>query len=119
MLLVEFFSWWYTRGFLELARKLGKTLRGIWQTFSVPLLLKTLFAPWKRITTEAGKSLQEHSRAWIDNAVSRLVGFTIRIFVIIAALASIVVVGLIGVCLIIAWPFVPPAIVYFMARMVV
>ncbi len=119
MLFVEFFTWWYSRGLVEFAGKLGRLLRRIWQTFSVPLLLKTLFAPWKRITTESGKSLQEHTRAWGDNAISRLVGFTVRVFVIFAALVSLIVVSAVGLILLIAWPLVPPAIVYFTLRMVV
>lgn len=119
MLFVEFFAWWYSKGFVEITRRVGRVLSRIWGFFSIPMLLRTLFAPWKRITTEAGKSLQEHTRAWADNAISRLVGFTIRIFVIIAAFVSLTVVAVLGICFIIAWPFVPPAIIYFVVRMVI
>lgn len=119
MLFVEFFAWWYSKGLVGFAQKIGSLISRIWGFFSVPMLLRTLFAPWKRITTDPGSSIQEHTKALGDNAISRLVGFTVRIFVILAALVSIVVVAVVGLFMIIAWPLVPPAIVYFTARMVV
>lgn len=119
MLFVEFFAWWYSRGFVSFAKRIGNLIGRIWATFSVPLLFRTLFAPWKRITTDSGKTLQERTKAAGDNAISRLVGFTVRIFVIIAALVSIVVVAVVGLAFLVAWPLVPPAIVYFTVRMVV
>ncbi len=111
MLIVEFFTWWYGRGFIELFRRFSGLMSSVWQRFSVSILLKTLFAPWRRITTEGGRSMQEQSRALLDNLISRLVGFTIRFFVIIAALVSMVLLSVIGVILIIGWPLAPPLVV--------
>lgn len=85
-------------------------MSSVWQRFSVSILLKTLFAPWRRITTEGGRSMQEQSRALLDNLISRLVGFTIRIFVIIAALVSMVLLAVAGVVVIIGWPLAPPLV---------
>jgi hypothetical protein len=111
MLVVEFFTWWYGRGFIELFKRFGSLLSSVWQRFSVLILLKTLFAPWRRITTEGGRSIQERSRALVDNLVSRLVGFTIRFFVIIAALISELLLGVIGLVVLIVWPLAPPLVV--------
>ncbi len=111
MLIVEFFTWWYGRGFVELFKRFGGLLSSVWQRFSVSILLKTLFAPWRRITTEGGRSMQEQSRALVDNLVSRLVGFTIRFFVIIAALVSMLLLVIIGLVIIIGWPLAPPLVV--------
>lgn len=107
MLFIEFFSWWYTRGYARLATTLQSSLRAIWYIFSIPILLKTLFAPWKRIQTEAGKGLQNIFRAMLDNIVSRAVGFTIRLFTIIAALICIIVMIVVGMIMLIVWPFLP------------
>lgn len=111
MLIVEFFTWWYGRGFIELFKRFGGLLSSVWQRFSVAILLRTLFAPWRRITTEAGRSMQAQSRALLDNVISRLVGFTIRFFVIIAALVTIVILAAVGVVLIVGWPLAPPLVV--------
>lgn len=110
MLIVEFFTWWYGRGFVELFKRFGGLMSSVWQRFSVAILLKTLFAPWRRITTEGGRSMQEQSRALVDNLVSRLVGFTIRFFVIIAALITMTLLIVVGVVFIIGWPLAPPLV---------
>lgn len=55
--------------------------------------------------------MQEQSRALVDNLVSRLVGFTIRFFVIIAALVSMLLLVIIGLVIIIGWPLAPPLVV--------
>lgn len=86
-------------------------MSSVWQRFSVSILLKTLFAPWRRITTEGGRSMQEQSRALLDNVISRLVGFTIRFFVIIAALVTMVVLVVFGAVFVIGWPLAPPLVV--------
>lgn len=111
MLIVEFFTWWYGRGFIELFKRFGGLLNSVWQRFSVSILLKTLFAPWRRITTEGGRSMQEQSRALLDNIISRLVGFTIRFFVIIAALVTTLLLLVVGIVVIIGWPLAPPLVV--------
>lgn len=110
MLIVGFFAWWYGRGFLELFSYIGTLLSSVWQKFSVTTLLKTLFAPWRRITAGGGRTMQDRSQALLDNLISRLVGFTIRFFVIIAALFSMLVLLIVGLILIIGWPLAPPLV---------
>lgn len=80
--------------------------------FSVPSLMRTLFAPWKRIVTNPGAGLNAHLSAIGDNLVSRAIGFTVRVFVLIAALVSIVIIVAVGVVQIVLWPLVPLLIVY-------
>lgn len=112
MLAVGFFSWWYSAGWRTLAKNVRKRLQKTSAMFSVPSLTRTLFAPWKRIVTNPGAGLQAHLQAIGDNMVSRAIGFTVRLFVLIAALFSVLIVAVIGVVQIILWPLVPLAIVY-------
>jgi hypothetical protein len=79
--------------------------------FSVGTLLRTLFAPWRRIVSYPGASLSAHFQAAMDNLVSRAVGFTVRIFVLVAAALAMVIVAIVAVIEIIAWPLIPLAIV--------
>ena len=107
MLFAEFFTWWYSRGFIELFMRLRRSIVGIWSKLSVTILLKTLFEPWRRIVSESGGSIRDKSRALVDNAVSRMVGFVIRISVIIAALVVIILICLVGALLLVLWPAAP------------
>ncbi len=95
-----------------LAKTVQKRLQKTLAMFSVPSLIRTLFAPWKRIVTNPGAGLSAHLSAIGDNMVSRAIGFTVRLFVLIAALVSVILVSIIGVIQIALWPLVPLAIVY-------
>lgn len=78
--------------------------------FSVPILLRTLLAPWRRIITYPGASLEARLRAAGDNSISRLVGFTVRTTVLIAAGVMLVLTATVSLMFIVAWPLVPLAI---------
>jgi len=112
MLVVGFFSWWYSAGWMILSKNVQKRLQKTLAMFSVPSLMRTLFAPWKRIVTNPGAGLSAHLSAIGDNMVSRAIGFTVRLFVLIAALVSVLLVSVIGLAQIILWPLVPLAIAY-------
>lgn len=107
-----FFVWWYleapSRNWLIVK---AFVLRMI-DTFSVPILLRTLFAPWKRdiISTE-NLSLNERFQVWGANLVSRLVGAVIRSFTIIVGLLSAGFVAIFGFALWLLWFFLPFIIV--------
>ena len=107
MLAVSFFSWWYGRGWSRVAAAFGQRLQGVMETFSVTQLLRTLFAPWRRIITYPGASLVEKWRAWGDNLFSRVVGFVVRLLVLLAALLTVIVVAVLGAFEIIIWPLLP------------
>jgi hypothetical protein len=79
--------------------------------FSASSILRTLFAPWRRVMTNPGDDISTRVKAMGDNLVSRGVGFTVRLFTLLIAGLLLVVVGIVNVCLIIIWPFLPLAIV--------
>lgn len=111
MLAVEFFIWWYTRGWsqtiLDLRRRLTNTLH----LFSVPILLRTLFAPWRRIVTYPATGLAGRLKAMGDNLVSRSVGFVVRVLTLLMAGFMLLVVAVANICLVILWPLLPLAII--------
>ena len=110
MLLLSFFSWWYGPGWGQVAASFSQRLAGIADTFSVGQLLRTLFAPWRRIITYPGASLAERFRAWGDNLFSRIIGFLVRFFVLLAALLTALVIIVITVVELLIWPLLPLAV---------
>lgn len=111
MIAAAFFTWWYGQGWALVFKNIQRRLRQTSQMFSISILLKTLFSPWHRIVSYPGASIGDHMRAMTDNLVSRFVGFTVRIFVLIAAGISLLIVAVVAIIEIIAWPLVPLAIV--------
>jgi hypothetical protein len=115
-MILEMLRWWYGTGWLQATHRIGTWTKGVERTFSITLLLQTLFAPWRRIISAPGKSLDDKMRAAMDNFVSRCVGFVIRSGVLLAAgftmlgvlIGSVVIVGI--------WPFLPLGAIYFLIR---
>lgn len=105
MAIAYLLGWWYGQGWSWLLKMVQKNLTAIGETFSVPMLIKTLFSPWKQIQTAA--TFRNFFQAAIDNLVSRFIGAVLRIFMLIAALflTASVVIG--GLALIIIWPVFP------------
>lgn len=107
MLFAEFFTWWYSRGLIELFIRIKRLIEVVWRKLSIPILAKTLFEPWRRIVTESGGSIRDRSRALVDNMVSRFIGFSIRMIVIIAGLVVIILIAILGGLLLLLWPAAP------------
>lgn len=108
MILAEVLSWWYAAGWSRLMQDVGQRVSAILSFFSVGLLLKTLFDPFRQI--DAGRvrgSLQDEWRAFANRTVSRFVGAIIRAVVILTGLICAGAVGLVGLIQIVLWPFVP------------
>lgn len=109
MLAVAFVRWWYGTGWKTLVRNVQRRLQRTALSFSVQTLSRTLFAPWKRIVTAPGVGIGAHLRAAGDNAVSRAVGFTVRLTVLFSAAICLFFAGLAGLLQIILWPLLPIA----------
>lgn len=107
MLMLEFVRWWYGRGWAGALKRAAHNLSVLADLFSVTILLRTLFAPWKRIITYPGAGLDAHLRAFLDNLVSRFIGFFVRLMVLIAAGVMFVVVWVFSYAQVILWPFIP------------
>lgn len=110
MVIFAMFTWWYGPGWKAVAREWGKRLDKLSGLFSVPILLRTLFSPWRRIITYPGASFDAQIRAMIDNMVSRVVGFTVRFFVLIAAGIMLLVAAVLGGVWVLVWPLLPLAV---------
>lgn len=116
MLIFPLFLWWYGQGWLRVIRDFPVNLQRVLHIFSVPILLRTLWAPWRRIITYPGASIDAKLRALGDNLVSRFIGFTVRMLVLVAATLIALLVTVWGIVCILAWPFIPVAAVVFLLK---
>jgi len=116
LMVLEFFVWWYSTGWLETLHRILARITAVWRMFSVPILVRTLFSPWRRIMSSPGRSVNQLFSSMIDNTVSRLVGFVVRLFVLIAAFFVTLVAGIIGLTAVVLWPLLPLLVVFFLLK---
>lgn len=109
MFALALLSWWYGRGWAGVGKSIGTMTASIANAFSIPILIRTLFAPWRQIITVPGASLDAKLHAMADNAVSRAVGFVVRLIVLMAAGAMALLALAAGIILVVIWPLIPLA----------
>jgi hypothetical protein len=114
-MMFELLRWWYGPGWMLAFQRINTRTASVAHAFSAGTLLKTLFAPWKRIQSN-GKSFDAKMQAFMDNLVSRTVGFVVRIGVLIAALVMITGSVIVSTAIVLIWPLVPLLIIYSVFR---
>lgn len=89
----DYLMWHYGKALRDLSAIARNLLWFCWHFFSIPDLARTLFSPFARIrqTYFNINHLEESFQNLTANAVSRAVGFVLRILVIAAGLISSVV----------------------------
>ena len=115
-MIFEMLRWWYVTGWLQTARRVITMTKSISRTFSMPLLVRTLIAPWRRIVSIPGRSFDARIRAALDNFVSRCIGLVVRALVLLVASIATIVTCIGGTILAIAWPLLPVLFVYLLIR---
>lgn len=105
MLITSIYMWWFTAGWGHLARFLFEKMGDALSFFSFSSLLRTLFAPYRQISTVSANATR--ASAFLDRLVSRLVGFTTRLFLMLAGLMVFITEFIVFAVIIISWPFIP------------
>jgi len=108
MLLTAFLFWWYGPGWAKQASDVKELLASTTDYFSIPLLVKSLFSPFRQIS--AGRvqgSIDVMFRAFIDKTVSRFIGAMIRTIIIIIGIITNLAIIIFGSLKLIIWPIVP------------
>ncbi len=108
-MLLALVSWWYTAGWSGLMEKAGQRSARLLETFSVKLLLGSLFDPFRQISagTTRGGSFDMQLRALGDRLFSRAFGAVIRSLFILLGLVASVAVFVFSLVQLIMWPFIP------------
>jgi hypothetical protein len=115
-MIFQMLRWWYEAGWLQAIHRITSWPLGVERHFSVSLLAKTLFAPWRRIVSGGGRSLDAKIHDALDNFVSRCVGFVVRFMVLLAALAGMLAALVFGTLSAIVWPLLPLFVIYCLIR---
>lgn len=108
MYLVGLLSWWYGAGWRQRSVLVKGRLTTTLDYFSLGLLLKTFFSPFRQIS--AGKvngSLETQFRAFIDRLISRAIGAMVRSAVLVVGVAFIIVHALWGALTLVFWLLIP------------
>lgn len=108
MFIVGLLSWWYGAGWRGRAAAFRNKLAGTMDYFSIDLLLRTLFSPFRQISAgNVNGSLSVQMHAFFDQLISRVIGAFVRSIMIIIGVMTLIVYGLIGLGLLILWAFIP------------
>lgn len=108
MVILGMLSWWYTTGWKLRALRLREKVASTMDYFSIDLLLRTLFSPFRQIS--AGRvdgPLNAKMRAFFDRLISRMIGAMVRTFMIVIGIVAILLHIVIGGITLLAWAFVP------------
>lgn len=85
--MLRFLFWHYSTAFETLLTIFKNLLYFLWHFFSLPNLLKTLFAPWKREVFQyegPGFHLEKYFEVLVMNLISRVIGLIVRMATIFA-----------------------------------
>jgi len=108
MFIVGILGWWYTAGWRHRAVMLGERLAATMDYFSIDLLLKTLFSPFRQISAGSVQgSLNAQIQALGDKIISRMIGMMIRLVMIFIGSITILFHAVIGTVLLLLWAVVP------------
>ncbi len=104
---------WVSWQFWEMPRNILKAWKNFLkynlEYFSVPLLLKTFFSPWRRYQASYGKGfdLGKYFEAFLSNLIFRSLGAFLRSFLIVGGLLAEVFILFAGTVIFFAWLAVP------------
>jgi len=108
----EYVVWHFAQMPLEIAKAWKNILLFNLEYFSLPVLLKTLFAPWRKIQFGAGKgfNVARLLEAAASNLISRILGAFIRSVLILAGLVTEAALLAAALATLVAWFLLPIAI---------
>lgn len=77
--------------------------------FSIPILLKTFFSPWRRYLWSYGRGfdIKVYFEAAASNLISRSIGLIMRVFLIFIGLAIEIFIVLGGALVFLSWILLP------------
>ena len=107
----HYLSWHYCRAILELSCIYKNILIFLFGFFSISILLRSFFAPWRRMGEDYDKNivddLEDVASTFVVNLIMRLVGITMRTIIIVIGLLFIFVMALFYPVILIFWLALP------------
>lgn len=108
MLITGLISWWYGEGWRIRLSHMRQSLANMYDYFSIDLLVKTLFSPFRQISAgNVQGPLGVQMRALADKLFSRVIGAFVRSIMIVVGLIGMSVLTVFHFILLLGWPLVP------------
>ena len=116
-LIFQYFEWYLIDKPLSILRAWKNLLIFNLNYFSIPLLLKTFFSPWRKYHWSYGRGFdfKRYFEAFLSNAIMRIIGASLRFFLIISGILLELFIIFIGIFVMIVWFFLPLILLYFLA----
>ena len=109
-------GWHYLEAPALLMRIFGNILWFFERFFSIKLLTRTLFVPWRRLSEERKKGIDvgDLASSFIVNSIMRVVGFGIRSVVIIMGAVTMFSTAVVLAFALVAWILLPAVVVFLL-----
>ncbi|MBI2100113.1 MAG: hypothetical protein HYT48_02105 [Candidatus Vogelbacteria bacterium] len=111
------YLWWhYTLALWDLAIILRDLWLFLFRFFSLPTLVRTLLAPWRRLAESypSGFNPQAVLEIVVVNTLMRLVGFIFRLVMIVISIIVLIAAAILGVIFFLLW-LLSPLIIFLLA----
>lgn len=110
---LDYFGWHYNEGVRSFTANWRNFMWFIYHFFSISLLTRTLFSPWKRMVEQKHASdLEGFFEAIVFNILSRFFGAFVRLIIIGMGIAMLVLGLFAYVCALILWLILPLLLVF-------
>ena len=115
---LQYTTWHYSRGIHDTVVLWSNIIWFISHFFSLPLLVSTLFSPWKRLQErrKAGFDIEDILSVILVNILMRIMGFLFRITLIAFGLLFLTLAFVAMALHLLIWIFFPivvPALMYY------
>lgn len=119
--LLAYAQWHYTDALLLYIRILKNFWWFVVTYFSLPLLFKTLFVPYKRLTEISDGTVGSWLEASVMNTLSRFVGFLVRLCLLIMGFLTLILLTIGGIAGYAIWLILPiiPSVLLLVGSLII
>ena len=108
MIIVWSLSWWYSAGWKAHGLKVLARMTNTLDYFSIDLLIKTLFSPFRQISAgNVSGPIGVRWRAFVDKLISRIIGAIVRSIMIVVGSVWLLIQGISGIISLVLWLIIP------------
>ena len=107
MVITSLLSWWYVEGRREQLTRIKWAFIRMADRFSIGLLIKTLFAPFRQISADEQARGNNLATVITDKLVSRLIGCFMRTIMIIVGTITLILLAIVSAIRMLMWPLLP------------
>ena len=107
MLMTSLLGWWYVEGWREQLTRVKWAFIRMADRFSIGLMIKTLFAPFRQISADEQARGNNLATVITDKLVSRLIGCFMRTIMIIVGTITLLLLAVVSLIRLLLWSLLP------------